>query len=501
MFFILTSAALSNGAIAGIAVAAAVVLVFLILVLRTICNRPKAADKQEVHTVEVDKQRAVKHLQEAIRIKTVSMVEDYADNIQPFIDYREWINRSYPALAEQAELTVIADYSLIYRIKGTNPNLKGGCFLSHIDVVPAPTDGWEYEPFSGTLTDEGYIYGRGAQDMKSHMIALLEAVEYNLERGNKFARDIYLCFGHDEEPSTSNVGANSIVKYLHEKGVQMEFVIDEGGTVLDGRLLGIPHTVALIGATEKGNGDLEIIVRKAGGHASNPKPPTADGVLANVIHKIETKPMKTRWTNLSKEMFKSLSPYCNPVFKFFFSNRDVFSPLLKLVLSKAAPMTNALIRTTFAPTMLKGADARNVIPMEARVNINYRMITGETHEDIVAHLEKILHKEIKKGWVEIKSIDYTNPSPEADVHCEAYGNIRKSILQTFDDIIVAPYPFIAASDARYYNPLTDNVFRFGPFINSLDDQQRIHGINERLHVDQLEKAVQFFINCLQNTCK
>ena len=56
--------------------------------------------------------------------------------------------------------------------------------------------------------------------------------------------------------------------------------------------------------------------------------------------------------------------------------------------------------------------------------------------------------------------------------------------------------FIAASDARFYNPLTDNVFRFGPFINSLDDQSRIHGINERLHVDQLEKATQFFVKCL-----
>ncbi len=500
MFSQTLSAALSTGAIVGIAIAAFVAVVFLILIMRTVLNRPKASDKQEISVAKVDKDGAVRHLQEAIRIKTVSMVEDYKDNIQPFIDYREWINRSYPELAKQAELTVIADYSLIYRIKGSDPSLKGGCFLSHIDVVPAPKDGWEHDPFSGTLTDEGYIYGRGAQDMKSHMIALLEAVEYHLKNGKTFARDVYLCFGHDEEPSTSNVGANSIVKYLHDKGVQMEFVIDEGGTVLDGKLLGIPHTVALIGATEKGNGDFEIVVHKAGGHASNPKPPTADGVLASVIRKIETKPMKSRWTMLSKEMFRSLSPYCNPLFKFFFTNRDVFSPLLKFVLSKAAPMTNALIRTTFAPTMLWGSDARNVIPMEAKVNINYRMITGEKMEDVKAHLEKILKKEIKKGWVEIRAIDYSNPSPEADVHCEAYANIQKSILQTFDDIIVAPYPFIAASDARFYNPLTDNVFRFGPFINSLDDQQRIHGINERLHVDQLEKAVQFFVNCLENTC-
>ena len=162
-------------------------------------------------------------------------------------------------------------------------------------------------------------------------------------------------------------------------------------------------------------------------------------------------------------------------------------------------MTNALVRTTFAPTMLWGSDARNVIPKEAKVNVNYRMITGEKAEDVKAYLEKLLKKDVKKGRVEVKLLNYSNPSAEADVHCTAYENIRRSILETFDDIVVAPYMFIAASDARFYNPLTDNVFRFGPFINSLDDQARIHGINERLHVDQLEKATAFFIRCLDNT--
>lgn len=491
---------LTPGAIAGIAIATLVVVFFVALIIRTISNKPKKLENATITPAPIDKDMAVTHLQEAIRIKTISMVEDYVDNIQPFIDYREWITKSYPLIAKTAERTVVADYSLIYYIKGKNPALKGGCFLSHIDVVPAPTDGWEYDPFSGTLTDDGYIYGRGAQDMKSHMIALLEAVEYHLSQGKQFNRDIYLCFGHDEEPGSSVGGASSIVKYLKDKGVEMEFVIDEGGTVLDGSLLGIPHTIALIGACEKGNGDLELVIHKAGGHASNPKHPTADGVLANVIHKVETKPMKSRWTSLSKEMFKSLSPYCNPLFKFFFTNCDVFSPLLKFILTKAAPMTNALVRTTFAPTMLWGSDARNVIPTEAKVNINFRMINGETADDVKAYLEKILKKEIKKGQVEIRLLEYSNPSPEADVHCQAYKNIQKSIVQTFSDIVVAPYPFIAASDARFYNPLTDNVFRFGPFINSLDDQERIHGINERLHVDQLEHAVQFFVTCLNNTC-
>ena len=203
--------------------------------------------------------------------------------------------------------------------------------------------------------------------------------------------------------------------------------------------------------------------------------------------------MKTRWTNMTKETFKALSPYCTGAFKFVLTNRDVFAPLLKWVLTKATPMTNALVRSTFAPTMLWGSDARNVIPKEAKANINYRMITGETADDVKAYLEKLLGKDVS-----VNLLSYSDPSPEADVHCTAYERLADTITRTFDDIVVAPYMFIAASDARFYNPLTDNVFRFGPFINSLDDQSRIHGINERLHVDQLERATQFFVNCLDS---
>jgi carboxypeptidase PM20D1 len=489
---------MNTGAIAAIAVAAAVLVLIAAMIIRAAANKPAPLEKSTVPPAQIDKDKAVEHLRQAVRIKTVSMVEDYIDNIQPFIDYRDWLEKTYPLLHKCAERTIIEGYSLIFHIKGEDSTLKGGCFLSHIDVVPAPPEGWEHEPFSGDLSEDGYIYGRGAQDMKSHMIALLEAVEYKLSKGERFKRDLYLCFGHDEEPGPSMSGAYNIVKHLKEKGVEMEFVIDEGGTVLDGSMLGIPHQVALIGASEKGNGDLEVVVKKTGGHASNPKPPTAVGILCECVDKIEKHPMRPHWSPLAKEMFRSLAPHSKGVVKFVLTNRDVLSPVVKAVLTVAAPMTNALVRTTFSPTMLWGADARNVLPSEARANINYRMISGETAQDVKAYLEKLLKKRIKRGEVEIRLLQYTDPSPEADVRCRAYANLKKSIEEAFDDTIVAPYPFIAASDARFYNPLTDNVFRFGPFVSSLDDQKRIHGINERLHVDQLERAVRFFAVCLDN---
>ncbi|MCQ2602966.1 MAG: M20/M25/M40 family metallo-hydrolase, partial [Clostridia bacterium] len=106
---------------------------------------------------------------------------------------------------------------------------------------------------------------------------------------------------------------------------------------------------------------------------------------------------------------------------------------------------------------------------------------------------------IKKGQIEVNLLEYSDPSPEADVNSEAYKNIRQSIWEAFPGAIVAPYMFIAADDARFYYPLTNNIFRFDPFVYNLEDQARIHGINERLHKDQLARGTQFFIRCLENT--
>ncbi|MDD4839645.1 MAG: M20/M25/M40 family metallo-hydrolase [Clostridia bacterium] len=471
-------------------------LLLLIMVIRTICNKPKIKiGETPILREDLDKEKIAKHISEAVQIPTISMVEEYKDNTQAFLNYHKWLEKTYPLLHKYAEKTLIADYSLIYHLKGKNAELKPACFLAHQDVVPATDEGWEEGCFSGKITDDDYIYGRGSQDMKGHMIALLEALEHLLAKNQEFERDIYLCFGHDEEPGTSFDGAPNIVKHLLENGVEMEFVIDEGGTMLDGSLLGVPATVALIGACEKGNCDIEISVHKAGGHASNPKRPTAVGLLTEAVSKIEKNPMPTRWTPMAKETFKTLAPYCKPLFKFIFTNRDIMSPALKKLFTVAAPMTNALVRTTFAPTMLWGATARNVIPYDAKANINTRILTGETIDDVVAYLKKLLGKKI-----DVNVIACTNPTPEADINHQAYKEIVQSINECFENVVVAPYPFIAATDARFYYPLTNNVFRFGPFINSIEDQNRIHGLNERISKNDMEKATQFFIRCLLNTC-
>jgi carboxypeptidase PM20D1 len=488
------------GAYIGIGVAAAVVIFFLALILRT-ASYKKAKDRPQLRQdADISQDAASQHLQEAIRFATVSMVDEYKDNSAPFLAFRQWMLDTYPLFTGAAEMTVIADYSLIFHLKGSNPSLKGACFLSHQDVVPAPLDGWTHHPFGGELAEDGYIYGRGALDMKCHLVTLLEALEYLMAHGTTFERDIYVCFGHDEEPGQSFDGAPNIVKYLKEKGIEMEFVLDEGGTAIEGKTLFAEGLVAMVGAAEKGNGDLEIVVHGQGGHASSPRFPSANGRLATVIKKIERQYMHSRITPLTRKTFLALAPYTNPLFKFFMINSDVFSPVFRFVLGKAATVTNAMIRTTLAPTMLWGPDARNVLPREVKLNINYRTLTGDTAEDVKRHLERMLRSYIKKGIVSINMLGFSDPSRVADVESDAYRTLSYSIQQTFPDVAVVPYTMVGATDSRFYYPLTDNVYRFGPFVWGFDDESRVHGLDERIRPEQLGRAVQFFVNFIRNSC-
>lgn len=467
-------------------------LVILYMIIVTITTKPKKNDNAGVELTPVDKDKIAMHLSGAIQCATVSLSGEFKDE-KPFIELQKYIDDTYPNLAKTAKKTIINKYSLIYFIKGSDKALKPACFLAHQDVVPAPAEGWEVPPFSGTIKD-GYVYGRGAQDMKSQLIATLEAVEQLLSNGFKPKRGIYCCFGHDEEVTTK-MGAPYIVKYLKENKIELEYVFDEGGAILDGSILGIDGKLAMIGTCEKGYADIKITAEEPGGHAATPGRKTAVGKLANALCKLTKNPMPPRWTTPSKEMFDALAPNMKPAFKFLFSNRKLIGGMLKHLMAIASPVTNSLFRTTFAPTMTAGSGASNVLPPSAWAIINCRIITGETAQDVLKHIQKVVGKDIKA-----EIISYNDPTPVSPTNSDTYRTLEKTITEAFDGMIPSPFLFIAATDARYFTEICDNVYRFTPFEFSEDDRERIHALNERCNIEGLAKATQFFIKFIENTC-
>lgn len=465
----------------------------LFMIIRTALAKPKMITSGGYTPIDVDKDVLAEHLSQAVQIPTITVIDEN-QSYAPFLEYHKFLEKTYPLIFSRAEKTLINNYSLVIKYPGSDISLMPGCFLAHQDVVPAPTEGWEVDPFSGAIKD-GYVYGRGSQDMKSQMIAALEGLELLLKQGVVPKRTIYYCFGHDEE-YTGKDGANAISDYLLKSGFRFEFVIDEGGTVLDGKLLGVDGMVALIGTCEKGYVDYVLTARKDGGHASAPLKHSAVDTIAQAILDLTHIPMKSYWSAPVKETFKTLAPYMNPIYKFLFVNCDIFSPLLKKVLSMVNPITNSILRTTFAFTQMEGASAPNVIPTKATAVVNCRINIGQTQEQVKKHIQDVVGKDI-----EVTELNPGfDPSPVSRTDTEIYSVLVKSITQVFDRFIPAPYPFIAATDAKYYYKVSDNVYRFTPFLMTLDDQHRIHALNERCEIEGLKLATQFFACFIQNTC-
>lgn len=467
-------------------------LILFMLVRTLLTKKPKLEDKNYTpHDVDLD--RVASHLVGAVQIPTITMNNNDEDG-SVFYEYQAYLEKCYPKIMAVAEKTLVNKYAVIYTVKGTDESLLPCAILAHQDVVPAPQDGWEVPPFSGSIKD-GYIYGRGSQDMKSQMIVALEGLEILLEDGRYPRRTIMFCFGHDEE-LRGTYGALEISKYLEANGVKLEYVLDEGGTILDGKILGINNKVALIGTCEKGYADYILEVEKDGGHSSAPDRRTSVGMLSEAMYKIEKHKRKPYWTKPTKDMFKTMAPHMNFGFKFALVNRDILSPLLKAVLCLVSPFTNGLMRTTLAPTQTKGAHTPNTLAPVAIGTINSRINTGETVEEVKAYIQKIAGKHVKISMLE-GSID---PSPVSDIDTKAFKDLQQTIGEVFGGYIAAPYPFIAASDAKHYYNLTNCVYRFTPFEKTIEDGARIHGINERQSVESLLLGTRFFLRLYENTC-
>ncbi len=465
----------------------------LFMIVRTLIARPKKG-KTEPFTFEVDKDEAARVLSGAVRIPTVTAYNE-GDDQTPFLRFHEYLEKNFPLIFARAEKTVVNGYSLILKISGKDPDLMPGCFLAHQDVVPAAADGWEVDPFGGEVKD-GYVYGRGSQDMKSQLIASLFGLELLLREGKEPTRTIYYCFGHDEE-FTGKEGAKSIVEYLVKNNIRFEFVIDEGGTMLDGNLIGIKNKyVALIGTCEKGYADYKLTATRDGGHASAPKKKSSVDEIAEAVYDLAHTPMKRTFSKPLKEMYRTLAPYMNPLYKFFLVNVDLLGWLLKPVLGLINPLLNSTMRTTFAFTQLQGSDAPNVIPVKASAVVNVRINIGETREDVLKHMKKVVGKKIEVSELE----DTFDPSPVSLTNTETYATLVRSIEEVYEDFVVAPYPFIAATDSKWYYTVSNGVYRFTPFVYGLDDQKRIHGLNERCEIEGLGRAVVFYRRLIENLC-
>jgi carboxypeptidase PM20D1 len=472
------------------------ILAFLVffasfIITRTIAAKAgKPLEILEPTPVQGDEEGISNRLAGAIRYKTIAYADQDKIDGSQFLGLHEYLKVSYPTVAEKLKWEVVKDYSLLLTWKGQGGD-KPAALLAHMDVVPV-TPGteadWTHEAFSGEFDGE-YVWGRGTMDMKGHLITVLEAVEGLLKDGFQPQSDVYLCFGHNEElVSAPASGAKAIMELLKAREIKLDTIIDEGGVVIPGQdMLGIPGLLAVIGTAEKGYMDVSLTCAQDGGHSSQPPQTTALGILATALAKMEKNPMKPQLIGTVERMLTMAGRYMGFSKRMIFSNLWLFKPVLLKSLT-AKPLTNALVRTTFAATMASGSTPANVLPQKAEIVANMRLLPGETMESALQKVTEV----IGDDRVKVSLMKGKNPSAESSIHTDGYRLIKSTLEELYPGILVIPYLMVGGTDSCLYEPVCDNIYRIAPFMISNDEMKTIHGTNERISKMNLARGAEFF---------
>lgn len=438
---------------------------------------------------QTEKTTEIQRLSKALQFETVSGYDSTAFDPLAYKNFIAYLQQAFPLVHQKLEFRIINVYSLVYYWKGVDNKKAPLLFLGHYDVVPAETstlNKWAHPPFSGYIDNE-WIWGRGAVDDKFQVMSLLEAAENLLKENFIPGQDIYFGFGHDEEIGGEQ-GAFKIAAYFKEKDLEFEMVLDEGGVMIKDIFPGITKTIAFISTAEKGDMNIEMAVFQKGGHSSVPPKETAIDILSKAIIKLNKHPMPARLQGPTIEMLKVLGPYFDGTKGFALRHHRLFKKKILKQLSKNQG-TNALIRTVMSTTMLRGGAKENSLPTFAAVNLNVRILQGDTIESVMEHILKItndtsIQLTLKKP--------YHNPSPITPSNGKGWQILSDVITETWPDVIISPLVAPGTTDSRHYSSLSKNIFRFIPVTLNNESKEQIHGINERIGIEEYRKSITFY---------
>jgi carboxypeptidase PM20D1 len=477
----------------------ALILIFVGIVgVRTVLARPEAGSPPPENLAaapEINADLAAAHLGEAVRIRTISRKEGVVEDPESFLAFHAFLEAAYPRVQAAFQREVVADYSLLYTLTGSDPSLPPMLLMAHQDVVPVEAgteNDWEAPPFSGEIRD-GYVYGRGSVDDKGYLVAVMEAMEVLLAAGFEPRRTIMLAFGHDEEVLGS--GAKAVARLLGERNVHPWFVLDEGmGVLLDSPLTGKPAT--LIGIAEKGYVTVRVTARAEGGHSSMPPRETAAERLSRAILAIRARPFPGHMEDGPiAGMLDAFAPHLGFAQRAVLSNRWAFGPLLGSRIG-STPAGNALLRTTIAPTELGGGTKENVLPQEVHALVNLRLNPRDTVEGALEHLRRSVAG-IEGIKIEIHGTP-TEPSPVSSTTSDSYALLAAAArAHSPEGAPVAPMLVLGGTDSRYYAPISENVYRFAPEWGLQSEYSRIHGTGERMSLENLGRMTRFFAQLVE----
>jgi acetylornithine deacetylase/succinyl-diaminopimelate desuccinylase-like protein len=340
----------------------------------------------------------------------------------------------------------------------------------HLDVVPAHAPDWQVDPFSGEVRD-GYLWGRGAVDMKDFDAMLLSLVRARARAGQAPSRPLVLCFTADEEAG-GRKGAGHLAEHHADLFEGCGYAIGEVGgfsATVRGR------RVYLVEAAEKGMAWLRLTARGSAGHGSMRHPDNAVGRLAGAVARIGAHDWPVQLTPTMQVLLAAVAELAGTE-----ATPENAESLIE-EFGPAARMLGAVIRNTVNPTMLQAGYKVNVVPGEAVAHVDGRFLPG-LEDDFRTTLAKLAGEGIEISEVtQMEGVETPYDGPVAEA-------MTAAILEEDPDAVVAPYLMSGGTDGKYWNRLGMRCFGFAPLRlpADLDFTALFHGVDERVPLEALE---------------
>ena len=461
---------------------------FAVVLVRTMRFKPKAQPAISDEEITFDKEGAVNALAELVTCKTISYYDHSREDDGEFEKLIEKLPALYPNVFRTCDFQQLPDRGLLFKWPGKTAG-EPAVMMAHYDVVPVNEDQWEKPAFEAIIED-GVMWGRGTMDTKVTFNGVLYAANHLIGQGFQPEHDVYFAFSGGEE--VSGKGAVNIVDLFEKQGIVPAMVVDEGGAVVENVFPGVKEPCGLIGIAEKGMINASFRCKSSGGHASAPKPHTPVGILSKACTRVEGNPFKAHIEGPAAQMFDTLGRYSTTLYRVIFANMWCFGWVIDLLGKTSGGEMNALVRTTVAFTQMEGSSAANVIPPEAKMVANMRLNPSDTVESALNYLRKVVNDEN----VEVTALESSEPSRVSTTDCPGWEKVSSSVAETWRGSIVAPYLMVQCSDSRHWGRISDKVYRFSAMDLTSAERATIHGNNERIRLETVHKAVEFYIRLM-----
>src|SRR5262245_3522209 len=378
---------------------------------------------------------------------------------------------------------------LIARVRGrAGGNRKPIVLLNHMDVVPADATRWSFPPFAGEIRD-GVIYGRGALDMKGLAIAQLMALRLLITRGELPQHDLVFLAIPDEEVG-GTLGAAWIAQQRPDL-LEATAVWDEGGIGITDVL---PAPALFIAVTEKQVLWLRLVAEEAAGHGSRPFPDAAPRRLVEALNRVVESPTAPRLTPITREVFRRVGRNVEGLEGM--AMRHLNNPVVWLFadgLLQQDPWSASMTRDTVALTMLTAGYKPNVIPERAEAVLDCRLLPDTKPDAFIDQLRKT----IDDPQVRIEIIQSPESTPPSPVDNPLFLAMRNAAAAVYPGVVVTETMTTTGTDSRFFRRRGTPAYGFFPVLISKQLSATVHGVDERVPVEDLGTAVRVVYEALK----